>query len=857
MLRFRVALVLSLVLSLSRAGAQDSPSKKPATPLQATATPAKRIKTLKDFRVELLYSVPKEQQGSWVSMCVDPKGRLIVSDQTGGLYRVTPPPVGQVGNPTNVEKLAVDIGEAQGLLWAFDSLYVMVNGRKHTSGLYRVRDTNGDGELDEVKLLRSLRGGGEHGPHAIMLAPDGKSLFILHGNQTPLTTFDRTRVPPVWGEDHLLPRMPDARGFMAGVLGPGGAFWKVDPEGKQWELFSVGFRNPYDGAFNRHGDLFTFDADMEWDVNTPWYRPTRVCLVTSGSEFGWRNGTGKWPPYYPDSLPAILDIGPGSPTGLTFGYGAKFPARYQEALYISDWSYGKLYAVHLTPQGSTYRADAEEFLAGSPLPLTDIVVNPTDGAMYFAVGGRGTQSGLYRVTYTGKEETGTPRTGEPLPAEAELRRRIEAFHGHKDPGAIPFAWPHLDSPDRFVRFAARVAVEHQDPANWRERALTEKRPVAAINALLALVRVTTPDPFHRKPADPPADPKLREQVLTALGRIDWDRLDDGQRLELLRVYQVVFNRLGKPTEPERKQVLALLDPPSAEGGRHFPAHDSLLNADLCQVLVYLEAPGVAVRTVKLLTEAPTQEEQIEYAKSLRVLKTGWTPELRQRYFSWFLKAGTFKGGASFEGFMQNIRKEAVAGLSEAEKTALKPILEARPAQTPVAVVKPRPFVKKWTLDELVPLVEKGLRKRDFNSGRSLFGAANCFSCHRFNNEGGANGPDLTAVSGRFSVRDLLESIVEPSKVISDQYAAVEITTTTGKVVIGRIVNIHGDTYHVNTNMLDPGNLTNVNRKQIESMETSKVSMMPAGLLDTLKEDEILDLVAFLLSRGDRKSPLFH
>ena len=100
-------------------------------------------------------------------------------------------------------------------------------------------------------------------------------------------------MPPVWGEDHLLPRMPDGNGFMKGVLGPGGAIYNVDPDGKNWELFSVGFRNQYDAAYNRHGELFTYDADMEWDINTPWYRPTRVCLVTSGSEFGWRNGAGK------------------------------------------------------------------------------------------------------------------------------------------------------------------------------------------------------------------------------------------------------------------------------------------------------------------------------------------------------------------------------------------------------------------------------------------------------------------------------------------------------------------------------------------------------------------------------------
>ena len=100
------------------------------------------------------------------------------------------------------------------------------------------------------------------------------------------------------------------------------------------------------------------------------------------------------------------NIGPGSPTGVAFGYGAKFPAKYQDALFICDWSYGKLYAVHLTPERQRpTRPTLEEFVTGTPLPLTDVVINPKDGAMYFTIGGRKTQSGLYRVTYVGAEES--------------------------------------------------------------------------------------------------------------------------------------------------------------------------------------------------------------------------------------------------------------------------------------------------------------------------------------------------------------------------------------------------------------------------------------------------------------------
>ena len=167
-------------------------------------------------------------------------------------------------------------------------------------------------------------------------------------------------------------------------------------------------------------------------------------------------------------------------------------------------------------------------------------------------------------------------------------------------------------------------------------------------------------------------------------------------------------------------------------------------------------------------------------------------------------------------------------------------------------------MKKWTLDELVPLVEKGLTKRDFDHGRAMFAAANCFACHRFANEGGSFGPDLTGLAGRFSAKDLLESVVDPSKVISDQYQAVVIRTTDGRIVTGRIINLSGDGMTVNTDMLNPGQggSTSVRRSEIEEMQPSKISMMPDGLLDTMNEGEVLDLLAFLLSRGDRESPMF-
>ncbi|MEZ6091333.1 MAG: hypothetical protein R3C05_25615 [Pirellulaceae bacterium] len=299
------------------------------------ATPASAFSLPEGFAVELLYEVPSDKQGSWVAMTTDPKGRLLASDQYGSLYRITVKDAGGV----DVERLKGDFGMAHGMLSAFGSLYINVNGQSGNknqkevkSGIYRLTDTTGDDQYDKVEHLLELHGRGEHGPHALVLSPDGKQIYISSGNTTDLPAeVPLSRVPRHWSEDHLLGSMPDARGHNAGRLAPGGWVARMNPDGGDFEIIATGFRNQYDIAFDTSGELFTYDADMEWDVGTAWYRPTRVNHVVSGAEFGWRNGAGKWPAYYPDSLGSVVDIGPGSPTGIVFGTGAKFPAKYQKA----------------------------------------------------------------------------------------------------------------------------------------------------------------------------------------------------------------------------------------------------------------------------------------------------------------------------------------------------------------------------------------------------------------------------------------------------------------------------------------------------------------------------------------------
>jgi hypothetical protein len=301
-------------------------------------------------------------------MTFDNKGRIIASDQYGNLYRVTLPRVGYdtTRDSVKVEKLPVNIpndtsfakiqiGFAHGLLYAFNSLYITVNdeGEKDSvtrhSGLYRLQDTNNDDVYDKLTLLKTLKGEGEHGPHSPVLSPDKKSLYLIAGNFTELPKMDNYRLPNTWKNDNLLPLLLDPNGFGNTTPPPGGWIARTDSTGTNWDLVSAGFRNPFDMAFNEDGELLTFDSDMEWDFGLPWYRPIRVCNVTSGSDYGYRENNGKYSPAYPDNLPPVINIGQGSPTNVMSGNNARFPEKYRRGLFTFDWSYGIIYHIELQP----------------------------------------------------------------------------------------------------------------------------------------------------------------------------------------------------------------------------------------------------------------------------------------------------------------------------------------------------------------------------------------------------------------------------------------------------------------------------------------------------------------------------
>ncbi|MBI5364346.1 MAG: c-type cytochrome, partial [Planctomycetes bacterium] len=819
----------------------------------------------------------------------------------GKLYRVTPPPLGGDPKDTRVERVPLDLGHAHGLLWAFDALYVVVGeSTPRAPGLYRLRDTDGDDELDQVDLLRELGGSGEHGPHAVVLGPDGESLWIVAGNFTKVPELAASRVPATWGEDELLPHLDDPNGHDPHIKAPGGWICRTDRDGKEFELFAVGLRNCYDAAFGPEGELFTYDSDMEWDIGAPWYRPTRVLHVVSGADYGWRNGSAKWNADWPDTLPSVIDLGAGSPTGVLYGKELRFPEKYERALFCADWAYGQIHCVHLSPRGSSFSGTSEVFARGKPFPVTDLVTGK-EGALYVTTGGRRAQSGLYRITWTGDPTATSGADGrEELARKAtagagrtrDRRRRLEEAHcvaqvvgtdgvgarsaddGESEKAALT-ALACLASDDPFLRCAARIVLERQDllDESQPEMATLRELDAARAAAATAIARIHT------------GGPKWREDLLLRLEGVNWTRADVDVRIDWLRVLQLVLVRCA-PIDPVARERLAARLVSALEDSPSDSAHDTddtptmstldprtNMRRELVRVIAGLDVEAGLEPVLYELERASTQEDAIHAAHALLAQKVGWDVERRKRALlaidAWRAKA---KGGHSLVKFVDAIRERMVKALSDDERAALGALAEAPKTADDAPAPAATPLVHAWTRAELEALFREvahvpsgantGSNPASSSStvasvssappdalalGRTAYTKARCATCHRIEGAGGATGPDLTGVGRRYGRGDLLESLLEPSKVISDQFRDVELVTTDGELHVGRIER--EDARTITLRRLPPNeDLIELAKAELEERRPTALSRMPSNLLDVLSADEVKALVAYLLER---------
>jgi putative heme-binding domain-containing protein len=365
-------------------------------------------------------------------------------------------------------------------------------------------------------------------------------------------------------------------------------------------------------------------------------------------------------------------------------------------------------------------------------------------------------------------------------------------------------------------------------------------------------------------------------LLAKLDAVGFAKLEESQQLDLLRAYQLVFIRMGAP-DKDTAALVKKLDP-------LFPSNSDSVNRELIQLLVYLKSPTIVEKTcaeMKKPSKPLTQEgldelilrnrgyggpianlmknsadqQKLVYLFALRNATVGWNMERWKIYYGFLEEARSKNGGNSYQKFLINIEAEAFANANDVDRFAIE-AAKLRPAFKPKELPKPLGPGKEWTTADVTALEGKLKSGRNFKNGERAYQAARCVVCHRFGGDGGATGPDLSQVAGRFGLKDLTESITEPSKVISDQYAAHVITPVAGKQIIGRIVSEANGVITVVTDPEDSTKVVEIKVADIESKRVSKLSLMPEKLLNGLNENEVLDLLAYLLSRGDPNHPMF-
>ncbi|MEO0338219.1 MAG: c-type cytochrome [Bacteroidota bacterium] len=829
------------------------------------------------FELEILFEPKANNRGSWVSMAEGPDNTLFASDQWGDLYQFKTPEKGTTLDTFQIQKVDLEIGFAHGLLWAFDGLYVSVNKRwpeeedseEFGSGIYKLTDSDGDGQLDQRTMLMKLDGEGEHGPHSLRLSPDGKEIYFIAGNHTmiPEEVADNSRLPNNWGEDNLFEPYLDARGHANHIKAPGGWIAKFDPSGENWELISAGFRNPFDFGFNKDGELFAFDSDMEWDMGMPWYRPIRVCHVTSGAEFGWRTGSGKWPDYYVDNLPAVVNLGQGSPTAVVMANELSFPGKYSNGMFVFDWSFGTVYHIDLHENGSTYKGVTSEFFSGTPLPLTDAIAG-SDGSLYFATGGRNLESKVYRLSHVGEDNAQgeTKLTSNNDAAEIRaLRNKIESYHNQNySPQGADLMWENLNHTDRFVRYAARLGLEHYVPKIWSGRLLVEKDKDRIIQGAVLTARA--------------GQVRHVKDAYNKLLEIDWTTLDRNQRLDYLRAISLNSIRHELPNTAQKEAFIKKMS-------SSFPSQDYALDRELSQVLLKLGDDSATTKTIALLnkhtkektithpsmlsqevsersqqygptimkmTENMPSTEAIYYATLLSHIDQGWKKEDQESYFNWFYDGLNASGGLSFKPFLENIRVQAMSHIPKEEKSYYEELSGVyQPGAELANLPQPEGPGKDYHAREVLDIL-RDLRdyKGDIEDGKLIYEAAFCASCHRMNGEGGNAGPDLTQLHTRFNSYSMVFAVYSPNDEISDQYANTMFELKDGKKTSGKLISEEGDNYVIQPSPYSTNYTVEIAKSDVVSKGPSPISPMPVNLLSRLNEKEILDLFAYLNSGGD-------
>lgn len=684
--------------------------------------------------------------------------------------------------------------------------------------LWEYRDENLDRVADGPPRKILPFASGEHGGHAIRRGPDGW-WWVIGGNDAGINERHQPKPSGIGGDS---PSLPVA-----------GAIVRISPDFKESAVWADGFRNPYDFDFNERGDVFTYDSDCERDYFLPWYSGCRVYHAQVGRHHGWRLPghlrSFRVPDYMPETVPALADLGRGSPTGVHVYKSSRFPRQYHGGLFVADWTFGRIYHLPLAAEATRYVTRPEVFLepiGRAGFAPTDIV-ETKDGAMLISIGGRKTRGAIFRIEPT--ETSNTPALQilahpEPPPPAAlvELANAQTKMGGWKLTGAeaeafVPYEAARPDGLSNEERSSAITTAENA-LFSLDDRAVAEGARLLAmvgsnssrnVDNLLAKISETSPvtADFHFLAciARMPVEASAERTAKIAHAILDLDRkLAGGDR----RPKQMWPVRLNEVTARLIKLHPALPDALLAHPSFATIGHLHLVDA----------MPAAHRAKAAALYMAATKAE----------LSMEWSPELVK------LLATEPDARPILRAQWKNI----------ALRPALRDALRRNPTEEDSALLETKepgpapedPATTAAFVDGLKPVVwDKG----DATRGEKIFRERACATCHAGTSP---LGPDLSGPVARLSAPDLITDIQFPNRSISDAFRARLFTMKDGTQRNGFVAFLSADGVIVQTG---PGLTERLPQTDIVSEVASQTSLMPPGLLSGLDAAQLADFYAYL------------
>jgi putative heme-binding domain-containing protein len=315
----------------------------------------------------------------------------------------------------------------------------------------------------------------------------------------------------------------------------------------------------------------------------------------------------------------------------------------------------------------------------------------------------------------------------------------------------------------------------------------------------------------------------RKEIEKALKIIADDQVEIGERLSTIRIF-------GEINQPESVPVLLKL----METNSSSPA----LKQGALEALPRYDDPEIGLRVGKAYPDKLRSDPLVRAAAlALFACRTTWAVQLLN---------AIDREKQPGEKFIAHTIDKADVPMNIARQL----ILLHDPAITET-VTRLWPAIRPVSASEKNNRIAKvsGLLKSgtgDAVTGRLIYNSL-CGRCHRLFDEGSAIGPDLTGYD-RSNISDLLANIIDPDAYIREGYEAYHITTTDKRSLLGTIKARSGST--VTVQLLNGEQIT-LPINQVKEMEAQKISIMPERLLDELPDEQIRDLVAYMMKMATK------